>query len=83
MLATVASVNSANRLRQLLLSKYSVNSRVIQTPSSLTKEGCGYSIRFTDSDKSAVTMAAKELKINIRSFFLEKTENSKPVYIKV
>ncbi len=82
MLATVASVNSANRIRLHLAQKYSVQSRVIQTPSALTKEGCGYSIRFKDEHKSSVAKAASELKINIRSFFREEEKNSETVYVK-
>ena len=82
MLATVASVNSANRIRQHIFSKNSVSAKVIQTPSSLTKEGCGYSLRFDDAHKALVSQAGKELKINIRSFYREKTENGKTIYIK-
>ena len=82
MLATVASVNSANRIRQYILSNNSISARVIQTPSSLTKEGCGYSLRFDDKHKASVAKAAKELKINIRSFFKEVNENGNTVYIK-
>lgn len=82
MLATVASINSANRLRATLMNKYSVKSRVVQTPSSLTKEGCGYSIKFKDEYKPLVSKSASELKINIRSFFREETHSAETVYIK-
>ena len=81
MLATLASVNSANRLRQFLSSQ-AVPSKVIQTPSSLTREGCGYSLRFEDAYKPLVIRGAKSLRINIRSFFREVTENSITEYIK-
>lgn len=82
MLATVASVNSANRIRHRLETGFSVPSKVIQTPSSLTKEGCGYSIRFNDKDKPTVSRVAKELRINIRSFIREEVKDSGVVYIK-
>lgn len=82
MLATVASVSSANRLKVRLSKVYSVNVHIIQTPSSLTKEGCGYSLRFDDKHKKAVAKAASDLKINIRSFFREVNENSETFYIK-
>lgn len=82
MLATVASVNSAQRIRQYISSNNSIPAKVIQTPSSLTKEGCGYSLRFDDKYKASVSKAAKELKINIRAFFREVTENGNTVYIK-
>ncbi len=82
MLATVASVNSANRIRQHIFSKNSVHAKVIQTPSSLTKEGCGYSLRFDDDYKTTVVKSAKELRINIRAFYREETKDGKTVYIK-
>ena len=81
MLATMASVNSANRLKKHLKNK-GVASHIIQTPSSLTREGCGYSLRFSDSSKSTVIQASKELRINIRAFYREETTNSQTEYIK-
>jgi len=71
MLAAVASVNSAERLKKYLYEKKSVSSRIIQTPSSLAKDGCGYSLRFPDAEKRAVDAAARELRINIRAFYRE------------
>lgn len=82
MLATLASVNSANRLKARLLSRFSAPSRVIQTPSALTKEGCGYSLRFDDIYKNAVKECAKELRINIRAFFREEYSEQETKYIK-
>lgn len=82
MLATVASVNSANRIKQYIFSNHSITSKVIQTPSSLTKEGCGYSVKFDDKYKSFVLQAGKNLKINIRSFYREDTQKETVVYIK-
>ncbi|MGM9550744.1 MAG: putative Se/S carrier-like protein [Clostridia bacterium] len=82
MLATVASINSANRIRQYVSSKHNIQTKIIQTPSSLTKEGCGYSLRFEDKHKSIVSRAAKELNINIRSFFREEKGPKGTDYIK-
>lgn len=83
MLATVASVNGANRLKKYLAEEYSVNAKIIQAPSSLTKEGCGYALRFDELKKPLVAAAARELKINVRAFFRETTESGKTIYIKV
>ncbi len=83
MLATVASINSANRLKKYLFDKYSVSVRIIQTPSSLTKDGCGYSLRLNDREKNLVASAAGELRINIRSFFKEKKTSSGTEYEKL
>ncbi len=82
MLATVASVNSATRLKARLKDKYSIPSRVIQTPSALTKEGCGYSLKFDARHKAAVKSCAAELRINIRAFFREETAQAEVTYIK-
>lgn len=82
MLATVASVNSANRIKQYIFSNHSISSKVIQTPSSLTKEGCGYSVRFDDKHKQQVSQAGKKLKINIRAFYREVSQNNTTVYVK-
>lgn len=82
MLATVASVSSADRLKRHLGAKYSVSAKIIQTPSSLSKEGCGYSIRFDDAHKSAVVRSAAALKINIRAFYREDFSSSPIRYIK-
>lgn len=81
MLATVASINSANRLRQHLAA-HNIPAKVIQTPSQLTREGCGYSLRFDDKHKSAVAQSAKKLNINVRSFFREDKSTATPTYIK-
>ncbi len=82
MLATVASVSSADRLKRHLGAKYSVSVRIIQTPSALAKDGCGYSIRFDEAHKSAVIHSAAALKINIRAFYREDFSSSSVRYIK-
>lgn len=83
MLATVASINSANRLRHYITSKYPIRIKIIQTPVELTKEGCGYALKFDPSDRKAVAAAARDLRINIRSFFDEAVENGKAVYTRL
>ena len=83
MLATVASINSANRLRQYITGKHPVKIKIIQTPVELTKEGCGYALKFDPSDRKAVAAAARELRINIRAFFDESSEGGKTVYTRL
>ncbi|MDO4562942.1 MAG: DUF3343 domain-containing protein [Clostridia bacterium] len=78
MLATVASVTSANRLKKYA-ERVGYDTKVIQTPVSLTKEGCGYSLRFKDDLKPQIAEFASELGIKIRAFWRE--ENGE--YIKV
>ena len=70
MLATVPSRTSASRLKKSLTAA-GVKCNIIQTPSVLTKEGCGYSLRFDERDRAAVIRSARELRINIRAFYAE------------
>ena len=81
MLATVASVSSADRIKRHIGAHFSIPSKIIQTPAALSKDGCGYSIRFDDAHKSVVVRAATALKINIRAFYREENTPSGTRYI--
>lgn len=81
MLATVASVTSANRIKRRVL-EVGIVSAVIQTPQALAKEGCGYSLRFDDSNKKAILRAANEMGIRIRAFYTESVIDGKKIYSK-
>ena len=82
MLASVASSTTANRLKRKL-NELGIFSSVIQTPQALTKEGCGYSLRFDDDVKMYVEKTAVELGINIRAFYRESHDGEKREYFKV
>ena len=71
MLATVPSQTSAARLKKSLAAA-GIKSNITQTPSVLTKEGCGYSLRFDDRYRSAVEESAAELRITVRAFYMER-----------
>ena len=82
MLATVASSTSANRIKRRL-NEFGIHSSVIQTPHSITKDGCGYSLRFDDTAKNIVEKTSHELQIKIRAYYLENIdEDGKKAYIK-
>ena len=82
MLATVASSTSANRIKRRL-NEFGIHSSVIQTPHSITRDGCGYSLRFEDVAKNIVEKTSHELGIKIRAFYLEDmAEDGTKVYIK-
>ncbi len=70
MLATVASITAANRIKRCAAER-GISAAVIQTPLALTKEGCGYSVRFDDSGRKTIASCARELNIKIRAFFTE------------
>lgn len=82
MIATVASVTSANRLKKCA-SELGINSSVIQTPHILTKEGCGYSLRFDEININEIESCAYALNIKIRGFFKENTVDGKTTYSKL
>ncbi len=82
MLATVASLTSANRIKRRSI-ELGIYTSIIQTPGSLAKEGCGYSIRFDDSSKNLIESISSELGIRIRAFYTENLSNGKKTYERV
>lgn len=82
MLATVASSTSANRIKRRL-SEFGIHSSVIQTPQALTKEGCGYSLRFDEVSKKIVQRTAIDLGIKIRAFYSENDTDGEKTYLKI
>lgn len=82
MLATVASVTSAGRIKRRVY-ELGINTSVIQTPQTLAKDGCGYSLRFSDSDMKIISRSAKEMGIRIRAFYIESVVDGKRIYSKV
>ena len=82
MLATVASATSAGRIKRRA-AEFGIYSSIIQTPHKLTKEGCGYSLRFDDSAREIIEGAARELGVKIRAFYTENLIDSKIAYSRV
>ncbi len=82
MLATVASVTSANRIKRRV-GEMGITTNVIQTPQSLAKDGCGYSLRFEDSALKIISSAAMQLGIKIRAFYTETLIDGKKIYSKI
>lgn len=82
MLATLASLTSANRIKRGM-NELGVYISIIQTPHILSKEGCGYSLRFDDSARKLIESTASDLGIKIRAFYIEATENNKISYKKI
>ena len=82
MLATVASVTSANRIKRRV-GEMGITSSVIQTPQSLAKDGCGYSLRFEDASQKIISSAALQLGIKIRAFYTETLIDGKKIYSKI
>ena len=82
MLATVASVTSANRIKRRV-GEMGITSSVIQTPQSLAKDGCGYSLRFEDAAQKIISSAALQLGVKIRAFYTETLIDGKKIYSKI
>ena len=81
-LATVASLTSANRIKRGL-SEHGIYSAIIQTPHTLAKDGCGYSLRFDNNVKNLVEHTASELGIRIRAFYEETFSEGEKQYRKI
>ena len=79
MIATVASLTSANRIKRLC-NEHGIYATVIQTPHNLAKDGCGYSLRFDDNARSIVEASAENLGIKIRAFYAEEVIRGKRIY---
>lgn len=82
MLATVASVTSANRIKRRA-GELGINTSVIQTPQSIAKDGCGYSLRFDDAAMKMISGAAADLGIKIRAFYIETVIDGKKNYSRI
>ena len=82
MLATLASLTSANRIKRGM-NELGVYISIIQTPHVLAREGCGYSLRFDDNARKLVESTASDLGIKIRAFYTETVENNKISYKKL
>lgn len=82
MLATLASLTSANRIKRAM-NELGIYTSIIQTPHTLAREGCGYSLRFDDNTKKLVENTASDLGIRIRAFYTEIIENNKTSYKKL
>ncbi len=82
MLATVASLTSANRIKRRS-AQHGIYPAVIQTPHSLSKDGCGYSVKFEDDSKDIIAQIALELKIRIRAFYQEIESDGQKKYIRL
>ena len=80
MLATVASLTSANRIKRRA-AEMGVFSSIIQTPQSLAKDGCGYSLRFDDSAEKYILSSAEEIGVRIRSLYIESAFDGEKRYI--
>jgi len=82
MLATVASLTSANRIKRRA-AEFGIHTSVIQTPQAIAKEGCGYSLRFDDSAEKFIFASASDLGIKVRSFYREEITDGKKRYLKI
>ncbi len=82
MLATVASLTAANRIKRRS-NEYGVYSSVIQTPQAISKDGCGYSLRFDGTSKRIIENSAENLGIRIRAFYDEEVIDGKKIYHRI
>ena len=68
LLITFSSATTATRIKnELTKSKFSA--KVVQTPKSLTKSGCSYSVKTTENALTAAEKAADKLGVKIKNIF--------------
>ncbi|MFA7637426.1 MAG: DUF3343 domain-containing protein [Monoglobales bacterium] len=69
LLITFSSATTATRIKnELIKNKYPA--KVVQTPKSLTKNGCSYSVRTTAQAVPAAERAAENLGVRIKNIFI-------------
>lgn len=68
LLITFSSATTATRIKnELTKSKFSA--KVVQTPKSLTKNGCSYSVKTTENALTEAEKAADKLGVRIKKVF--------------
>ncbi len=68
LLITFSSATTATRVKNEL-AKNRFSAKVVQTPKSLTKNGCSYSVKTSENALAAAEKAAENLEVKIKSIF--------------
>ena len=68
LLITFSSATTATRIKNEL-TKIGFTAKVVQTPKTLTKNGCSYSVRTTENALPSAETAAGKLGVKIKNFF--------------
>lgn len=68
LLITFSSATTATRIKNEL-GKNNFSAKVVQTPKSLTKNGCSYSVKTTENALPVVEKAAGKLGVKIKNIF--------------
>ncbi len=66
-----ASITSATGVRKQLLNKYNIQSRIVQTPKTLSLNGCSYCLVTVSSALEKVRSIANESGVSIRGVYKE------------
>ena len=73
MLATVPSVTTAMRVRNIL-AQNNIKVEVMQTPHTISKWGCSYSVKFADENLEAVKAAVKSVNSTVTAIYNDRGE---------
>lgn len=80
MLAVIGSVTTASRFARLIQKELSADATVVQTPASIKKGGCSYSVRLGEEYADKVIKLASDYGINVRKYYSETVSEGKRVY---
>lgn len=71
-LIVFSSLTTANKIKSELEKKYSIKSRVIQTPKNIPVKSCSYCVRISQGDMSKAWNVVKNLDVYTKGVFSEK-----------
>lgn len=66
-----SSMTSANNIKNYLLKKYNIQTKLRQTPKNLSLSGCSYCLLADYKDIETIKKIARENSLNIRGIFKE------------
>ncbi len=71
-LIVFSSLTTANKIKSELEKKYSIKSRVIQTPKNIPLKSCSYCVRIAQTDMPMAWNMVKSLDVYTKGVFSEK-----------
>ncbi len=71
-LIVFSSLTTANKIKSELEKRYSIKSKVIQTPKNIPVKSCSYCVKVLESDMSKAWNMVKSLDVYTKGVFGEK-----------
>ncbi len=71
-LIVFSSLTTANKIKSELEKKYSIKSKVLQTPKNIPVKSCSYCVKVSEADMSKAWNMVKSLDVYTKGVFREK-----------